>query len=84
MAARDSLDHREPKEILKTELYLNASMIKRILNCSYEKALGVIDKGLKIEKEKNLFIIEKQRPKKIRTETFKEIFNIWKVVMKNE
>lgn len=76
MAARNCLDHREPKEILKTELYLNASMIKRILNCSYEKALGVIDKGLKIEKEKNLFIIEKQRPKKIRTETFKEIFNI--------
>ena len=53
MAARDSLDHREPKEILKTELYLNASMIKRILNCSYEKALGVIDKGLQIEKDKN-------------------------------
>lgn len=76
MSARDNLDHREPKEILKTELYLNASMIKRILNCSYEKALMIIDQGLKIEKNKNLFIIEKQRPKKIRTETFKEIFNI--------
>lgn len=76
MAARDSLDHREPKEILKTELYLNASMIKRILNCSYEKALGVIEKGLQIERNKKLFVIEKQRPKKIRTETFKEIFNM--------
>lgn len=84
MAARNSLDHREPKEILKTELYLNASMIKRILNCSYEKALIVIEKGLQIEKEKKLFIIENQRPKKIRTETFKDIFNMWKVAMKNE
>ena len=58
MAARDSLDHREPKEILKTELYLNASMIKRILNCSYEKALIVIEKDYRLRKKKIYLLLK--------------------------
>lgn len=72
---KDKIDSREPKEILKTELYLNAPMIRRILNCTYMKALTIINEGLRIEKEKNLFIVN-QKQKEIRTKTFKEMTNL--------
>lgn len=72
---KKQIDTREPKEILKTELYLTAPMIRRILNCSYHKALEIIQKGLEIEKEKALFIVS-QRIKQIRVDTFKEMMNL--------
>lgn len=72
---KDKIDEREPKEILKTELYLNAPMIRRILNCTYTRALTIINEGLRIEEQNNLFIVE-QRQKQIRTKTFKTMFNL--------
>ncbi len=72
---KNKIDSREPKEILKTELYLTAPMVRRILNCTYLKALSIISEGLKIEEEKGLFIVE-QKQKEIRTKTFKEMLNL--------
>lgn len=72
---QNKIDEREPKEILKTELYLNAPMVRRILNCSYHKALEILNKGLKMEKEQELFIVD-QRKLQIRTKTFKQMLGI--------
>lgn len=72
---KKEIDVRQPKEILNTELYLTAPMIRRILNCSYVKALEIIRQGLEIEKEKALFIVD-QRIKQIRTSTFKELMKL--------
>lgn len=69
------IDTRDPKEILKTEIYLNAPMVRRILNCSYHKSLEIIKEGLEQEKEQNLFIID-QRQLQIRTKTFKQMLGI--------
>lgn len=72
----NKIDSREPKEILKNEIYLNASMIRRILNCTYQKALKIINEGLTIEEEQKLFIVKNQRKKQIRTTTFREMTNL--------
>jgi len=72
---KHKIDERDPKEILKTELYLNAPMVRRILNCSYQKALDIISEGLKKEKEQNLFIVD-QRTLQLRTATFKKMLGI--------
>lgn len=72
---KKEIDKRDPKEILKTELYLTAPMIRRVLNCGYDNALKVINQGLEIEKEKRLFIINR-RIKQIRTSTFKEMMGL--------
>lgn len=75
MNAKNKIDERSPKEILRDEIYLNASMIRRIMNCTYNEALSIVKEGLAIEKSKNLYIV-KQREKQIRTSTFKEMTNL--------
>lgn len=72
---KKEIDERDPKEILKTELYLTAPMIRRVLNCGYNKALDIINLGLEIEKSKELFIVNK-RIKQIRTSTFRELMKL--------
>lgn len=69
------VDKRSPKDILKTELYLDASMIRRILGCTYPQALSLIKKGIAHEKEQKLFVVEQQK-KYIRTTTFRNLINL--------
>lgn len=76
MSIRNQIDEREPKEILKSEIYLTAPMIRRILNCTYNKALNIISAGLEKEKQERLYIVKNQRKKQIRTTTFKEMTNL--------
>lgn len=76
MDIRKQIDMREPKEILKSEFYLTAPMIRRILNCTYDRALSIISEGLVIEQDKKLYVVKKQRQKQIRTTTFKEMTNL--------
>lgn len=73
MNARNIIDSRNPKDILKLEIYLTAPMIRRILGCTYVKALSIINQGLEIEKAKKLYIVD-QRKKQMRTAK-KEIIN---------
>ncbi len=75
MNAKNKIDERSPKEILRDEIYLKPSMIRRITNCTYNEALSIIKKGLAIEKSKNLYIVKKKE-KQIRTTTFKEMTNL--------
>ena len=76
MSIRNQIDEREPKEILKSEIYITAQMIRRILNCTYNKALNIISAGLEKEKQERLYIVKNQRKKQIRTTTFKEMTNL--------
>ena len=78
MEAWKKVDQRDAKEILKSEIFLTAPMIRKILNCSYKKSREIINKGQSIEKEHQLYVDEYQRQKQIRTTTFKEMINLWK------